>query len=91
MLAVIRSQSGRRWESRWLLQHLRSPTASPPPPLLPRLGPHLRGDSTHGHSHGCPPRCSGTPSPVSLLVPHGGGMGVCPAKGWEKGGDGGEL
>lgn len=90
MLTVIRSQSGRRWESRRLLQHLRSPAASPPHPPAPRLGPHLRGAGTHSHSPRCPPRCSDTHSPVSLLVPvpalsNGGGMGVCPAKGWKSG------
>lgn len=41
MLPVIRSQSGRRWESCRLLQHLRSPAALPPRPTPPHpMGTH---------------------------------------------------
>lgn len=58
MLPVIRSQSGRRWESRRLLQHLRSPAALPPrtapPPSRghppPSLPPH-RPTAPAPHPH----------------------------------------
>lgn len=58
MLPVIRSQSGRRWESRRLLQHLRSPAALPPrttpPPSRghppPSLPPH-RPSTPAPHPH----------------------------------------
>lgn len=55
MLAVIRSQSGRRWESRRLLQHLRSPAAPPPRPCSPARG--LPQPSQ-------PTRCPGDPVPT---------------------------
>lgn len=54
MLAVIRSQSGMWWESRRLLQHLRSPAAPPPHPCSPPPG--LPQPSQ-------PTRCPGDPSP----------------------------
>lgn len=43
MLTVIRSQSGRRWESHRLLQHLCSPAASPPHPPAPSPCPPPAG------------------------------------------------